>query len=193
MLDMKEFGNITILVAHPDDELLWCWPALHHATKIVACSDDRNNPERQWCAKRGEVLEKIGKILGVEVVRFGYPSGFYQLPTRDETLSKALGEFGKALEGADTVFTHNPWGEYGHIDHMLVHQVAVASRKVVLFTDIFEPSNWVPWKNMPVYGGHVTDATIDMDLYERCKALYDEEGCWTWSKPPVQKCEVLTP
>ena len=88
-----------------------------------------------------------------------------------------------------TLFTHNDWGEYGHIDHILVNQIAKTTGRKLLTTDIVMDGGWFKVENImtkePVF-----KAVNDLDLYAKCKAIYDKWGCFTWSKPPVLSCGV---
>ena len=75
--------DITLLIAHPDDELLFAWPVWDRIALIVCVSSDENSPARRWCAKRKLCLEEVGKSLGTEVQCFGFDSEFYRMRTRD--------------------------------------------------------------------------------------------------------------
>lgn len=184
---MKQYGDITVFVAHPDDEILFLWPFLQAAKRIVCCVSDERNPERQWCARRGQALTEVGALLGAEVVNLGGNSEFYRLSTRDETLKQFAAKAAATLTG--TVATHNPWGEYGHIDHILCHHIAHVSGRPLMTTDIAQEVNWLPLKRRAP-GEFLSNAEIDMDLFSQCKAIYDRYGCWTWSQPVVEQCGV---
>lgn len=178
-------AEYTILIAHPDDEILWMWPALDHAKKIICVSSDRNNPNRVWCRERRLCLEELGRQLHVKVKCFDYNSEFYRLSTRDGQL-KALAEtVMKEIKGP--VFTHNAWGEYGHIDHILCHYFAKHSGFDVHTTDIAIESNWLPVHPAIRYENRLS---MTDRLYKGMKAIYDARGCWTWSHPPVLECGI---
>jgi LmbE family N-acetylglucosaminyl deacetylase len=180
-------SGLTVLIAHPDDELLFLWPFLAEATRIVCVVSDINNPARQWCRRRKEALQEVGLHLGIPVVNFEADSEFYRLPTRDESLKNLARGLQQVLEG--TVATHNPWGEYGHLDHILCHQIARASSHRVLTTGIAEEVNWLPiqpWQP----GRLLSQPELDMDLFNHGKAIYQRRGCWTWSREPVRQCGV---
>jgi len=55
-------------MAHPDDEIIFGWPVLKEAQKIIICSSDLNNPERAWCKDRKKALKDVCELLGKEMV-----------------------------------------------------------------------------------------------------------------------------
>jgi hypothetical protein len=193
--------KILMVFAHPDDEVVAGWPlfqlgGLHKS--LLICSSDLNNPERAWCKRRKFVTEQICADRGIEFRCLDYDSEFYRLETRKGSFSRCCAEIEAAVRkfDFDAVFTHNPWGEYGHIDHMMVHHVVMSMGVPVVMTDMMVPSNWVPWKTPSptvrnaYFRKRILDAEIDMKLYRRIEQLYREQNVWTWSKPPVDKCGV---
>jgi len=180
--------DITMLVAHCDDEVIFGWPVLPRAKKIICCSSDANNPARAWCKDRKKALIEICDMFGIEMVCFNHNSEFYKMDARAGELIKFQNEITPHLrEGL--VFTHNVWGEYGHMDHILVNQIALASGMPLLTTDICIDAGWLKCAPAP-QGNKIQDCDIDLDLYNRCKAVYDKYGCWTWSKAPVMKASL---
>src|SRR5277367_2819350 len=103
--------DVTLLIAHPDDEALFCWPVLDRVKRIVCASSDRFNAERQWCRERGDCLRDVGKLLGAEIVCLDHSSEFYRLPTRTGELKLLAQTLMDQLRGEEIIFTHNAWGE----------------------------------------------------------------------------------
>jgi hypothetical protein len=176
-----------LLIAHPDDEVIFLWPALDWCDRIVCVSSDKYNPDRQWCSRRGEALAEVCATLGKKLMLFDYNSEFYRLPSRDGALADMQRQVGECIAGHD-VFTHNPWGEYGHLDHVVCHMIARQYAKILVCSYIAIQSNWWP---LPSQGSRTeipTDAIecqLDLDRYHQLKAIYDKYGCWTWSQEPV--------
>lgn len=181
--------DLTLLIAHPDDELLFLWPFLDRAARIICVVSDRNNPERQWCSRRAEALRVVGGIIGASVTCLDYSSEFYRMPTRDRSLKVLAESLLLMMDGAKKIATHNPWGEYGHLDHCLCHLLARQTNAPVLTTGIAETVNWLPIKPWSP-GKPLGHCELDIGLFESCKAVYDRLGAWTWSRPPVTSCEV---
>lgn len=196
--------DITLLIAHPDDEALFAWPVLDRVKRIVCASNDAFNPERAWCKGRGTCLADVGRLLGCEIVQLPHSSEFYRMPTRNGELKALATVLAGHLRDAETVFVHNQWGEYGNIDHMLCHHIARTVQAEtgceLLVSDIAVTKSpaWLPitpWhpSGERNYDGTLVSGTeheIDRPLYDRIKGIYDARGCWTWSFPVVEKCRV---
>ena len=180
---------------------------LDRVKRIVCASNDSQNPERAWCKERGLCLEEVGRLLGVEVIQLPHNSEFYRLPTRDESLKCLASTLLRHLAAAETVFTHNAWGEYGNIDHILMHHIArvwqAETRRELLVSDIATEINWLPVRAWPQADSPelykyspdkpIRDVfEIDRPLFDRIKAIYDARGCWTWAWEPVEKCRVYS-
>jgi LmbE family N-acetylglucosaminyl deacetylase len=203
--------DVTLLIAHPDDEAIFLWPFLSRVKRIVCASNDAFNPERTFCKERGLCLAEVGKLLGCEIVCQWNNSEFYRVPTRNGALHLIVSDLLRTLEGAEIVATHNAWGEYGHIDHLLCHHIARTHQArhggQLLVTDIAvtESPAWVPilaweqgkphvhtWDQMgSIALGNYT-YEIDRPLFDRIKAIYDARGCWTWSWEPQATCGVYS-
>lgn len=181
--------NITYLIAHPDDEVIFGSVLLSRAKKIICCSSDLNNPERQWCKDRKLALQEIGKLFEAEIICLDYNSEFYRLPTRSGELNKLVDTVLELINKEEFIFTHNPWGEYGHLDHILVHQIARASGRLLAWTDICLEAGW--WNCRPnLIGEKVESCEVDSVVYNKCKKIYDKYGCWTWSKESVWRFNI---
>lgn len=182
--------HITMLIAHPDDEVIFGWPVLKQAKRIVCCSSDLHNPERQWCKDRKLALKEVGDLVGAEVVCLDHPSEFYRTNARNGSLHRLVTEVLSLIKEEELLFTHNLWGEYGHLDHILVHQIGLYSGKKIVCTDITLGEGWMPVRNMVNPLSPVGHFMNDLSLYEKCKAIYDRYGCWTWNRPPIMGAHV---
>lgn len=194
--------DITLLIAHPDDEAIFLWPFLDRVKRIVCASNDAFNPEREWCKERGLCLAEVGKLLGCEIICEPNNSEFYRQDTRSGNLKNSCERIMKYLHGAEIIATHNAWGCYGHIDHVLCHHIARTHQArhggQLLVTDIAMEINWLPvtaWDQVhdAEYDGP-THHELDRELFNRIRAIYDSRGCWTWadSLGIVDKCKVLS-
>jgi hypothetical protein len=182
--------DIVLLAAHCDDEVIFGWPVLQQVKRIICCSSDLNNPDRQWCKDRKKALQEVGVLVGAEVVCLDYDSEFYRLNTRQGGLWKMSQEVLKLLQSAECVYTHNPWGEYGNLDHILVHQIARMSQKNLIYSDMCIEAGWLPctpWRSSLV---PERSCVNDTSFYERCKGIYEKIGCWTWSKGPILRARI---
>tara|TARA_E500000331_G_scaffold357022_1_gene417240 strand:- start:5858 stop:6493 length:636 start_codon:yes stop_codon:yes gene_type:complete len=208
-------------MAHPDDEIIFGWPILQNPEikkKILICSSDYNNPGRQWCKNRKEALFEIGNYVdSEETICLDYNSEFYRMPTRPvnggptEEDGKTSGHWRlmcqhivntieNMSEDCDAIFTHNPYGEYGHIDHLMLFDLVYKNfEKPILITDIKQGSNWAKLpnedknkriKNLFYRDSFLEDCKLDKILLSFCKAKYESKNAWTWSDPVIENCNV---
>ncbi len=84
------------------------------------------------------------------------------------------------------VFTHNPWGEYGHEDHIQVFRVLEHLRDEIGFT--LWMSNYCTERVLPLASRHFVNAPedyvrlpVDTDYAEAVANVYRDAGCWTWA------------
>lgn len=119
-----------------------------------------------------------------------YHSEFYQLESRPEhklrqwwdSVVAAVEEWSSM---ADCIATHNPWGEYGMLDHCLVHRcVTETSPKPILWTNaFFQTATWPVGPRRAVNCNPVNRVELPMDIFKRCQDEYKRRGCWTWDHP----------
>lgn len=186
-------------MAHPDDEVIFGWPILKQVSSILICSNDKNNPERAWCRYRYKALEELGEMLNIPVKSLDYDSEFYKLNARNGSLKRFIDDVQSHINPhAQVIYTHNWFGEYGHMDHILVYYTMlkyVNNKAIRLMTsDIHLQSEWMSFDDLPFTGEPALRGMmlheIDIELYERCKAIYDRYGVWTWDRSPVMKCNT---
>lgn len=180
--------DITVLIAHPDDEFLFAWPVLRRAKKIIACVDDMTHPTRQWCRRRKEAFAEVGKLVGADTVCLRHDSGFVHKSHKD--LIAFVEEVRAQIADADVVYSHNGWGEYGHLDHILLHQIARMSGKRMLTTDICLQADW--YRVSPYWQGKTVEHCVnDMKFHEECMRIYKSFGAMGWTCPPVIGCNLI--
>jgi len=91
------------------------------------------------------------------------------------------------LKNYQYVFTHSPWGDYGHEEHVQLYRV-IESLQAELNLTIWY-SSYVSNKSMPLmlkttHGTAMRQITMKTKskLGESIKRLYENNGCWTWYK-----------
>ena len=90
------------------------------------------------------------------------------------------------LAAGMNVFTHNPWGEYGHEEHIQVFRVLQRLRREIGFrlwmtnycTDRAMPLALRYFKSEPV---PYLRLPADVAFAERAANVYRKHGCWTWA------------
>jgi hypothetical protein len=141
-----------IIVAHPDDEILFFNSIIPSAKEIILCYGPTSSEE----VSAGR--EKLKSTYPFENVRF-----------------------------LDVIFTHNPWGEYGHPEHVQVFR-AVHSLKAEFNLKIFV-DGYVSDKTYGFMSKHYSLLSPQSflgypnnDLGQKVMEVYLRSNCWTWRK-----------
>jgi len=182
-----------IVLAHPDDELLFGWPILQEAgdKELLICSSDANNPKRQWCAHRKDALAKVCTQLGITWSCLDYSSSFYLTDSRSGDLKRLCETIQAAISthSFDAIFTHNPHGEYGHLDHCLLFSLILATTQApIYFTDIQLHVNWPVLQSSYYYGNKISDHELDIQWFDNLAKHYKDMNVWTWNNKMSTKC-----
>lgn len=180
--------DLTILVAHCDDEFLFMFPFLARAKKIVCLTSDINNPRRMWCKERKKGFKEVCDLVGAESVCLDYSSRFYAL--ENQGLAELVKTVRHLLSESEIIATHNAWGEYGHWDHIFCNMVARMTDKPVVTTNIRVEADWYPVHCL-YQGTHVDMVKNDMAFHEQCMGIYRKYGAMGWSYEPVKSAMVI--
>ncbi|KKN75725.1 hypothetical protein LCGC14_0378290 [marine sediment metagenome] len=208
--------KILAILCHPDDEVLAAWPVFQTDTfekhLIITCSDVIRKGERRVNALL-EVCNQeeiwLESCLSID-------NNFCALPTRRApyTLANAVNEIENELSRIiqkikpDFLFTHAPTGEYGHGSHRLLFEIVSQhpQAKNVVFTDMCQRSNHRSHDEIPrsVRDAYYRkpfymlpefeifhDHKLDMDFYNRTKAIYDKTQSWTWDFQPIAEANLF--
>jgi hypothetical protein len=219
---MPMLEKAVLVVAHPDDEVLWFGSILRDVGKvIIAFRDYAAIPglgERRSAAmaelpyahltcldiaeagslKRADWDHPVTTAFGLALDEAMEQSETRRRYERNfATLRAALG--GGLAAGID-VFTHNPWGEYGHEDHVQVYRAVESLQQAIgfrLWTSTYCSSRSArlasryrtadrPAKRLP----------IDQAYARRIAAIYQRHACWTWARDwawPEEDCFLPGP
>lgn len=203
----KRDHEFAIVVAHPDDEILFASSIIEKATKIFVCFSDIP----------GESSINIRQTKGRKNVQKRYPMDnitFLDLPQAsnknalninwDKVVENQYGvEGGRnekeykqnfqklfnilSIELADfkKVYTHNPWGEYGHVEHIQIHRCITKLRKIIgfeMFVFGYLSRDTIKMANLKLRTlGTLSLKKNNKELFNKIKNLYIDEKCWTWS------------
>lgn len=202
---MEFLEGSVLVVAHPDDENLWFSSILSKVDKIVMCflpvaacpkwTDGRRKSLSEYplpnlhCLelKEGEVFggvnwkRAVNADYGLMITENHLSDGVYK--SNFEKLKTRLRE---QLHGCRNVFTHNPWGEYGHVEHVQVYRAVKALQDEMKFTLWF--SNYASNKSADLMVRVLSEkkdpcsVTLKTDklLAESIADIYKRNDCWTW-------------
>jgi LmbE family N-acetylglucosaminyl deacetylase len=196
--------DAVLVVAHPDDEILWFGSVVARMKLIVVAFEDCPDVPTLGAARRAALTRHplAGRILRLQLTETGSfnkfdwarPEFIGGVPTtghvgsdnalRDQArnlanaLSPVLGEF-------KNLYTHNPWGEYGHEEHILVSGVATqlaADRSLRVWYSNYASnrSQALMTRYLKGFGRPVFSETIDTGAMQKASNCYREAGCWTW-------------
>jgi LmbE family N-acetylglucosaminyl deacetylase len=207
---VPDFPDATTLVmAHPDDEVLWASSVLARMERIVLCFEDvasfpawGEGRRRSLAAfplpavtglglRESEALngaawpDPVATDYGLAVRRRpGCLPGFSEARYR-ETYARLVDGLRPLLAGARSVLTHNPWGEYGHEDHVQVFRAVAALQREIGFAirvpGYVSPKSYgLMLRCLPQFDCGAPPLPTDPALGARLQALYTANGCWTW-------------
>ena len=193
-----------VVVAHPDDEALWLSSVVAAADRIVfgfgAVFDQPRVSEGRRQAVAALPLSGIVN-LGIPESGAGWKSSqaHPELTLSGVRISDAAvraryeSNYAKLLEGLRAslagcrdVYTHNPWGEYGHTEHIQVYNAVTALQDelgyTVWFSNYVGAGNWtfvrglaerLSWARRSIVRPDVATARALMRVYRRY-------GAWTY-------------
>lgn len=195
-----------VVAAHPDDEILWLSSVLAQADKIVLCfGAPYGNPKMAASRQRAVAALGLANLADLAIPEAGVRKlvdwAEPMLTATGMAIAEAEGQsrydanFGPLLErmrpllaGATDVYTHNPWGEYGHPEHVQVHRAVARLQTELGFTLWF--SNYVAPLSLPLarqIGVRPCWAEQrlmrpDIELAKRLRRIYLRHGAWTFSR-----------
>ena len=199
------FHKSLIIASHPDDEILWFSSILEKVNDIALCFlGKKDDPTRQVKIQRSlsEYPLKNVSCFGVGQSSALFGVDWQKLTTTEygiEISKKSPSEkvykanylilkehLANTLAGYHNVFTHNPWGEYGHPEHIQIYRVVKDLQKDMKFNLWF--SNYcsdLSYKLMLDFFGQFNELEYisfktNNDLINDIKMLYMKNYVWTW-------------
>ncbi|MDE1895805.1 MAG: PIG-L family deacetylase [Rhodospirillales bacterium] len=194
-----------VVAAHPDDEILWLSSAMAQAKPVVLCyGAPFGRPEKAEARAKAVAALKLPHLVNLAIPESGSrllvdwqnpvltPTGIAiaspEAQTRyDANFTILVEKLRPILAGAVDVYTHNPWGEYGHPEHIQTYRAVEALQKEQGFTIWF--SNYMAPLTVPLIRALGSTplwaekrvAVPDVRLARRLRAIYLRHRVWTWS------------
>ena len=212
--------SAVLVVAHPDDEVLWFGSILRAVGKIVIAFKDYD-AQPGLGDRRAITMAALpyNNLVSLDIAE----AGSLKRANWDDPVAT---EYGLALDapaetqhryernfttvrtalagelrGATDVYTHNPWGEYGHEDHVQVHR-AVESLRPALGFRLWTPSYYglgsekLASRYRAAAEPPARCLPIDQAYARSIAAIYERHDCWTWARNwtwPGEECFLPGP
>tara|TARA_R110000868_G_scaffold396846_2_gene669211 strand:- start:9045 stop:9617 length:573 start_codon:yes stop_codon:yes gene_type:complete len=174
-----------LIVAHPDDEIIWFDPLYFNLIIIAFCErPDRVDAGRNRlkAIKHHPLRDRIRMLNIPESGYWKDKSRLAELAVAGDLLTKMIYGIQNGIQISE-VYTHNSLGEYGHDDHIMVHKCVVNVFREHSHCKIYSPTRYM---NADLLNGHrVIKSKINIDFYKRVKNIYLENNCWTWDSSYV--------
>ena len=140
-----------MIVAHPDDETIWGGAHLLEENYVVVCITNGNNrTRRKEFSKVMEETHSIGIMLSYPDKTRGKRDNWDSCRDKiQDDLKQIIGK-----KHWDTIVTHNPDGEYGHIHHQMTNSITTAITQDLGFLD-----------KLYYFGKYVKKRNLDKEEY----------------------------
>lgn len=194
-------SKAAVVVAHPDDEALWLSSVVASAGRIVLCFGARiDRPQISTARQRAIAALPLAGVVDLAIPESG--AGFFaahepvsahiliEKPDAraryESNYAKLIEHLRTALAGFRDIYTHNPWGEYGHPEHIQVHRAVAALQGELGYTIWF--SNYVSGASWPLALRLAEDVQYaerrivrpDRLTARTLMRVYRQHGAWTW-------------
>lgn len=183
MPPVVDLAHAAIVVAHPDDEILWFSSLVTKVGRIVMCYG-AISPTSERAANRRRLVE----VYPLDTVTFlDLPIPAAVSTDADECHRRVLiDRLSTALKGVTTIFTHNPWGEYGQADHRRVYAAVNTLRRdmnFVLYVSCYVARHQLAELAIALKEGiaEIVSFAIPQLEVDRIVAFYRSNSCWTWA------------
>lgn len=201
---MELLDNSILIVAHPDDDILWFSSIVNKVDEILFCFSESPLNSNTGKARQQTIAEyplnKVSSLNLTEPNSFGQAN--WKLPSITEngialsrnpkfeksykkTFQDIVKNLDRKLVNVKNVFTHNPWGEYGHEEHILVYRAIKHLQEKHQFNIWY--SNYCSNVSINLLFQYINGFNSDYitlptntDLANKIADIYKKNNCWTW-------------
>lgn len=202
MNNKLELNKSVLIVAHPDDEILWFSSILNDVKKIIFVFKGSSNKIIEQGRNKVLYLRALpysDKIINLNIdeadvlnsTNWKMPQQtFYGIQTKSkkykENFHLIKNKLENELNGFDNVITHNPWGEYGHEDHIQVFRVTtdlMNRLKFSLWVSKYFSEKTIPliYQSLNYISKDFSNKYINEDFCTKIEKIYKSCGAWTWA------------
>jgi hypothetical protein len=195
-----------VVVAHPDDEILWLGSALGVAGRVVFCfGAPFGRPHLAKARARAVAALPLAGLVSLALPESGArfaADWAHPQPTAagiaitaaaareryEANFSRLVNALRPHLAGMREVYTHNPWGEYGHTERIQVHRAVAALQAEFGYT--MWVSSYVGARAWPLAQqlgrlacwGERRRLPVEAARLRALMRLYRRSGAWTWRR-----------
>jgi hypothetical protein len=200
---MINFKKSALVIAHPDDEILWFSSIINKVDKIIIVFNKTNDEKvlhgREKIITKGLLPYKDRIIcLNIEeanvfnksdwkfpkLTSYGVRVNSYKYKNNFNKIKLKLAE---ELKNYKNIITHNPWGEYGHEEHTqifkVIEKISYELNFIVWVSGYFSEQSY---RIMTLFKNLIDDEfcrlNIDYEFCEKIRNIYIFNKAWTWSK-----------
>lgn len=198
---MFENRQYKIVVAHPDDEILFFNSVISSDNTIIICygpsstkavSDGREKLKSGYPFRKVVFLDipEANVYDGVSFAKRKVTSEGVSVTKNSDKYNKnydqVLERLSSQLSSGDTVFTHNPWGEYGHPEHVQVFNAIYSlmdELKLTIFVNgyVSDKTSDFMFRRLNLISSESFLRNPDDELGQKVKRHYIDNNCWTWN------------
>ena len=189
---MKKIKYI-VVVAHPDDEILWASSICEKASKVIICFSEDKDSLR--ISKGRKIFSKNApenfyfldiKEPSQKGITFIQNKSHIRNCVSDHSFKKIKNNLLRLLD-CPNVYTHNYWGEYGHPQHVAIHLAvrSICKKKKIAFKMFsyfnlrtFALRNYYLRKNYVI----LERKKVSEKLFFSLKKQYIKSNCWTFPR-----------
>lgn len=198
-----DIENAVLVVAHPDDEVLWFSSILDNCKSVLVCFGPSLTSAENCDSGRKLVMDnyplskakflKIGVAGVLNAANWKNPrqtSSGLDLSRHASTAYQRNSEdllriLEAELKSHDVVVTHNPWGEYGHEEHVQVFRVLSRLKESLGFelfvnTYVSNKSAILMAQTQRFLAGEPAVHSTNRAIAQSLKDLYLRNDCWTF-------------
>ena len=181
-----------IIVAHPDDEVIFFSSIIKNSSQTIICFTETQDTIVSIGRKHLKTLIPLKNYLFLDLketdifntANWNNPIKFDQsLNIKSYQILK--NKLSKIIKYGDTIYTHNPWGEYGHEEHVQVFRAIKDLQKkykLTIFVNGYVSNksyNLMKLKHNLLLND-INYKKINNILSEKLKKIYMSSFCWTW-------------
>jgi len=175
-----------IVVAHPDDEAIWFSSIIKKQNSVICICFQNKYPEHveenlSYTSKIFEIIKEYrnyAPMIWLQTIKTTQPRIFGNIDIRTKNCLYTNIESIISIVAPERIYTHNPVGEYGHSEHVLVHNILAEHWKNLLSFPMYGMSTNLDESNISI----AEQNDVDLDFRQELFSKYKKRDVWTGSK-----------